>query len=703
MSAFDTRCWPELYNDLLMDGRIWELSDVLLAMFHFFGLSGTWERLFDLEEKKKKTKQSQMIHCLERLLKDWTIDEYDEATELALLTILGEMVYMLDIGSQSLSVLQKDRSLTLARCKQQAEQCAADIKEYSPHLMNTRPYLQWILVKEHFDRQQNRSSLYRERRKQWIERAPGLVLNKWCLPVYIPVATENPGWPAPDPEFPPNESLQWALKTSKELSDYKTQAMLLEELICRVDDPRPLFNELDQLYGHAQGDLIQFYESLTSQYLLAADDDSCWELLQRLQAASLEFKPAPKDDVCVATRWNGFGVQNALARSISEDTELLERNSELANKLSKALPYSQKAIDKFAQSTVNENKPANENVNGNGSTDQTKKTRLPAQAIPSELKAKQFDEVEYALDSPSSPDPHEARGHVNERFKEDIFHRLYKLELELLKYKKQALEKELHDARLRLELELELEKFENEERLRAKKEEMRKTREDTSSSGSSLFIEALLRSPGISYNQKNGPVEEQGNKNWHKVEIRQPGDNLVEDTIPLTHEPEEINYETPAYENKDHQTPEKPYRYASVAEPQDEPTALEEFSQDPANPNRSEDRSRQTLELQFENSLPQATSELVVVEESIGEESVHSAEGSEAMPVHVEEEVPSEDEIPSRPPSSLGRSSRPDSHDLHSAEESEAMPVHVQEEVPSADEIPSKPPSSLGRSSRRDS
>jgi hypothetical protein len=84
---------------------------------------------------------------------------------------------------------QKDRTLTLARCMQQAEQCAADIKEYSPHLMNTRPYLQWILAKEHFDRQQNRSSTYVEQRKQWIERAPGLVLNRWCLPVYIPVAT----------------------------------------------------------------------------------------------------------------------------------------------------------------------------------------------------------------------------------------------------------------------------------------------------------------------------------------------------------------------------------------------------------------------------------------------------------------------------------------------------------------------------------
>lgn len=662
MSAFDTRCWPELYNDLLMDGRNWELSDLLLAMFHFFGLSGTWERLFDVDEKKNRSKESQTIHCLERLLKDWTIDEYDEATELALLTIIGEMVYMLDIGSQSLSVLQKDRTLTLARCKQQAEQCAADIKEYSPHLMNTRPYLQWILAREHFDRQQHRSTLYREQRKQWIELAPGLVLNKWCLPVYIPVATENPGWPAPDPEFPPNESLQWALRTSKELCDYKTQAMLLEELICRVEDPRPLFNELDQLYGHAKGDLIQFYESLTSQYLLATDEDSCWELLQRLKAAASEFKPAPKDDICAATRWNGLGVQNALARSISEDAENLEQNSELAKTLSEALPYSQKAIDKFAKSSVGDNRPSNVNVNGNDSADHSKETGLFARANPSEHKPKQFDEVEYFLDSPGSPDPHEARGQVNDRFKEDISHRLHKLELELLKYKRQALEKELHDVRSRLELE----KLENEERPRAKKEEIRKPREDTSSSGPGFSIQGPSSSPDISYNQKDEPTGEQDKQDDHMVKLRHPEDDPVEDTIPLTYEPEEINYDTSANENKDHQTPEKPKRYASVAEPQDEPTALGESDQDPAEPTLSEVRGCQTTELQPETAQPQVTSELaedIIVEEIICEESVHSAEGSEAMPVQVREEVPSEDERPSGPPSSLERSSRRDSQD----------------------------------------
>jgi hypothetical protein len=168
----------------------------------------------------------------------------------------------------------------------------------------------------------------------------------------------------------------------------------------------------------------------------------------------------------------------------------------------------------------------------------------------------------------------------------------------------------------------------------------------------------------------------------------------------LTHEPEEINYDTPLHENKDHQG--NPYCYASVTEPQDEPTALEESSQDPAGPDCSELKGRQTPKRRPENAQPRVASELrhhVVVEESMGEESLHSAEDPEAM-VSVQEESPSGDERFLRA-SSLGRSSGHGSQDSHSAEASDAM-VNVQDEAFSGVEKPSRS-SSRGRSSRRDS
>jgi hypothetical protein len=86
---------------------------------------------------------------------------------------------------------------------------------------------------------------------------------------------------------------------------------------------------------------------------------------------------------------------------------------------------------------------------------------------------------------------------------------------------------------------LDLEKSEHEERLRARKEETRKPQE-TSSGGTGFLNHAPSRSPSASYNQKHEPVRRQGDKDGHKVELRQPENNPAEDTIPLTHEPEEI-------------------------------------------------------------------------------------------------------------------------------------------------------------------
>jgi hypothetical protein len=89
--------------------------------------------------------------------------------------------------------------------------------------------------------------------------------------------------------------------------------------------------------------------------------------------------------------------------------------------------------------TVADIERANKNGNGNDAGDQSKEKGLFTQANPKEKRDKQFEELEYLLDSPRSPDRHEAREKVNERFKEDIFHRVHMLELEMLKYKRQAL------------------------------------------------------------------------------------------------------------------------------------------------------------------------------------------------------------------------------------------------------------------------
>ncbi|KAJ5159632.1 uncharacterized protein N7482_006636 [Penicillium canariense] len=558
-------------------------------MFRFFGLSGTFERFFSLDEKTKDQKP-QMIDSLERLLQDWIIDEYDEATELALLTILVEMMYMLDIGSQSPSALQRDRTLSWRRTVQQADKCAAEIAAYSPHLTRSRPYLQWTLAKEHFDRQQNRSASYREMRKQRVERVPGIVLNKWCLPVYIPVGTENAGWPSPDPKFPPSDSLYLALNTSKELSDYKTQSMVLRELICRVEDPRPLFKELDQLHGGIQGDFVESYESCISQYLLATDDISCRHLLQRLEAAAAQFKPTPENDVCVATRWNGLMVQNALARSISADAETIDQNSHIAQSICQNLPYSQKAINKFAQPAIEKDKGTNEPEDQNKEKEPTAKgSSAEQEAIDLELPESPLDR---AKNNPSE-EVRQARKELSRWYEEEVRRRLDKLELYEMQNKRENLEKELRETKLRRELE----KFEDEERLKAgKKDIRRKLREETSGNNQKSINGATSRTQRTSYNQKQITQGDQGRKDvdggrQEKAEIK-PN----EDAIPMTHEPEEVDYAWPLEKvHKKSKTPQKPYRYASVTEPQDEPSTLEEPDSSSVRPGPPRDLRRRTV------------------------------------------------------------------------------------------------------------
>lgn len=623
--SFDTRCWPDLYSDLLMGARIWELCDLLLAMFYYFGLPGTWERLFHADEENKD-RNPQTIHCLERLLKDWTIDEYDEATELAILTIVVEMMYMLDIGSQALCLLPKDRNLSLARCAQQAEQCAADIREYSPHLTKSRPYLQWILAKEHFDRQQNWSTSYREQRERHFENVSGFVLNKWCLPIYIPVATENPGWPSPDPKFPPTEQLQWALRTSKELLDYKTQAMLLRELICRVEDPRPLFQELDQLHGEDQGDLVQLYESFTSQYLLAINDSSRQELLQRLQGAASQFEPAPADDVCVATRWNGLMVQNALARSVSDNAELIEQNAKLEQSMRESLPYTQKTIDKLARAIVEEEERAEERAG------QSKKIGFAANAPQKEQEteaSERWDHIRH-LDS----------------FKEDVFHRLGKLELEMLQHKQKALEEELR----RTKIQRELEQLEFKERLKTEEEEFRKQlRERVSDDAPSQALKTIE-------NKNHDPTWKRQINDGDRAQAIHTVKTHTDETIPTNDSQGKIDDDAYAHHFKEPQTPHKPYRYASIEEIQDEPTTFEKRGQSPSNPGTTEPQG--PMDELF--GIFEEPEQLGHDEGVVGESERPSAELGAT--VHVEEEASAGDERRSRPHSAT-RSSRRDSPD----------------------------------------
>ncbi|KAJ5797952.1 uncharacterized protein N7503_007248 [Penicillium pulvis] len=304
------KCYREIYNDLLVEARIWECRDFLGALFRYFGSLGAWKILHTNNSSEVELKD-----CLEQFSQEWSIEDHDESTELAMLSILMQMVD--DFTPRGHYGIQKD--------------------EAAPHLKRSRPYLQWIIAKQQFDRRSNCSPSYREKREQHFENDFGEVLNDWNIPIYLPVGSGNRGWPASDPNFPPNDTLKWVLRTSRELGDYETESMCLQELICRAEDPRTWFAECDNLLKDTQGNNLGHFELSLSRYLLANDNISRRQLMCELEETIKKFKPTAEDDVYIYTLpiyrvkngWYEDGSRHRLRRPESYEREETDRGNEL--------------------------------------------------------------------------------------------------------------------------------------------------------------------------------------------------------------------------------------------------------------------------------------------------------------------------------------------------------------------------------------
>jgi hypothetical protein len=138
------------------------------------------------------------------------------------------------------------------RCLEQARDIAASIKEHDPEMIKSRPYIRWILIQEELSRTLGYEEEGRKSHKSALDfyhlrRFPGLISWTGSLPIYIPVADENPGSHVSHFSERDTELLQNALRASEELGDYDTQVMCLKELICRSNEPTALFDKLTHL------------------------------------------------------------------------------------------------------------------------------------------------------------------------------------------------------------------------------------------------------------------------------------------------------------------------------------------------------------------------------------------------------------------------------------------------------------------------
>lgn len=236
---------------LIAQERFWEFKDLIVELTNY-DIEGAWLNVF-LSPYGNDT-------SLRVLIEDWTSGAYDESSYLALLEILVAFSGY-PISKQPTS---DDKSLpAFGRILQWARQVASTIEAKSPGLVKSRPYIRWILAEAEHSRRLEGDVLRRH-----LSRFPGVTVYRSLLPMYIPSACENPGWPAVHAYPQYTKLVQVALHAAQENGDYRTEILCLQELICRSSHPQELFEQLMQRQKEVEGNSIAYQQTRVSTYLL---------------------------------------------------------------------------------------------------------------------------------------------------------------------------------------------------------------------------------------------------------------------------------------------------------------------------------------------------------------------------------------------------------------------------------------------------
>ncbi|KAJ5152061.1 hypothetical protein N7492_010356 [Penicillium capsulatum] len=259
---------------------------------------------------------------IERLIQDWALEEYDPSTELALLSILVSLAY--NFERQHFAFAPRQRSKTAQFCLERADACASLIRENSPDLITSRPFLQWRLAKERLERHWGsppRSADFRENEK--------LGLDPWGIPISTRKRSRGVVWPPVNPRFPPNDVLHAILRVSRENGDCRLEEECLSEMICRSDSPGPLLDQLGELQL-SNGNNIGHLTTCLSKSLLVTDDSSVKRLIRELkQAGSLLCAP-PEQDIRLHLRYAESVINGNLHEQLPGSENDVERYWDLS-------------------------------------------------------------------------------------------------------------------------------------------------------------------------------------------------------------------------------------------------------------------------------------------------------------------------------------------------------------------------------------
>lgn len=271
------------YRNYLEEGRHWELRDVIYAFFAAFGPIETCRLLFQAHSLEA---------AVSELVRAWECVLPDEMSDICLLDILvcfcRGYIQVLDNNSD----VQDTKSIIF----EHARRVATAVKDANPENTKCRPYLHWILAEMAHARaihsiRETSTAQSVHVGPQCFRRFPGTTYGDNVLPIYVPLLSENPGWPVRQPNTPDSENLLLAVRSAaEELGDFSTQADCLREMICHSPTPSRLMDELEQLQHSVMGDKLGKLQTRLSRFLICNTTESRRQLYQNLLAMNIELR-----------------------------------------------------------------------------------------------------------------------------------------------------------------------------------------------------------------------------------------------------------------------------------------------------------------------------------------------------------------------------------------------------------------------------
>ncbi|KAK4245285.1 hypothetical protein C7999DRAFT_16487, partial [Corynascus novoguineensis] len=259
--------WRQLYNDLLGESCVWDFKDLFLATVSLFGWQEAIVQFFDT---------TNLSRALDTIIKDWNGEPYDEAYVMGLLDLLSSLI---------LHTHDKEMKARNTLLIYHAKALADAIERNNPALMETRPFIQWLLARtvHELEGPPERPDGVR------MGHFNGLQLNHGSgiqLPIYVPIRhNRKRDWDMFFFRSSPSQIrvVEIAVRAAEEIGDYALQAEAMKLLILQTQDPRQLMSALARLQLETQGDMEGYLATCLSRYLVATDPVEEESLLSDLE------------------------------------------------------------------------------------------------------------------------------------------------------------------------------------------------------------------------------------------------------------------------------------------------------------------------------------------------------------------------------------------------------------------------------------